>query len=87
MFLPRNYACLEAEGKLDQAAQKAAYLTAVDMSEAMEDGTSESEAWRALREKWIFLPSEEEQPDPWTPNLNPESLGIDFRRQTGRSFA
>src|SRR5712692_9997160 len=72
MFLPKMYAHLEAEGKLEERAQRAAQFTADEMREAMKDGCSESEASQALREEWIFLPSEEEQPDPWTPNLNPE---------------
>jgi hypothetical protein len=63
-FLPKMYVRLQAEGKLDEKAQQAAYLTANQMRELMEDGFSEKEAWQAFREEYMFLPSEDEQPDP-----------------------
>jgi len=74
VFLPKRYARLQAEGKLDEEAAKAARITAREMRDVMNGGFSESEAWQAFRGRWIFLPSEEEQPDPWTPNLDPEVL-------------
>jgi hypothetical protein len=58
VFLPKMYAQLEAEGKLDETAERAAYLTADSMQEAMEDGYSEPEAWEACRKEFIFLASE-----------------------------
>jgi len=73
MFLPKMYNRLQAQGKLDERARSAAHLTAVEMSELMEDGFSEEEAWRAFRQH-IFLPSEDEQPDPWTLNFDPDPI-------------
>jgi hypothetical protein len=86
MFLPKRYARLKAEGKLDQEAQEAAYYTASDMSELMGDGFSEREAWQAFREEWIFLPSEDEQPDPWSLNLDPDPIIQALTRLCGHYY-
>jgi hypothetical protein len=86
IFLPKQYARLQAEGILDQEAQKAAYWTARNMSELIEEGFSEQEAWHACREDRIFLPSEDEQPDPLTPNLDPESFIPALRRACGHYY-
>lgn len=85
MFLPRMYARLEAEGKLDEHAYGAAHVTAVEVSELMRDGFSEEEAWRAFREN-IFLPSEYEQPDPWSLNLDPVPITQALTRVCGHYF-
>ena len=85
MFLPKMHARLHAEGKLDEEAQRAAHFTAVEMSELMEDGFSEEGVWRALREG-ILLPSEYEQPDPWSLNLDPDLIIQTLTRLCGQHY-
>ena len=85
MFLPKLYARLHAEGRLDEQAQRATHFTAVEMNELMENGFSEEEAWRALREN-ILLPSEYEQPDAWNLDLDPVSITQALTRLCAQYF-
>jgi len=85
LFLPRMYARLQAEGKLDERALNATHVTAVEMSELMENGFSEKDAWRTLRE-YIFLPSEEEQPDATSLNLKPAPIIRALTRVLGHLY-
>ena len=68
---PRMYAELKASGKLDELAQAAARSTREAVAALVEKGWSDDQAWEAVREDWVFLPSEED-----LPNLgeNPDSF-------------
>jgi hypothetical protein len=70
VFLPTRYAGFVAEGTLEAKVAAAAHLLARGMREAMEHGVSEAEAWSALCEEHLLLPSEDEQPDPRSLNLD-----------------
>jgi hypothetical protein len=59
---PRMYAELEKAGTLDEAAEKAATQTKDDLGSAIEDGMDYYAAWEMLRERYLFLPTEEDVP-------------------------
>jgi hypothetical protein len=59
---PRMYAELEKAGTLDEAAEKAATQTKDDLCSAIEDGMDYYAAWEMLRERYLFLPTEEDVP-------------------------
>jgi hypothetical protein len=56
------YRSLKQSGQLDRAAQQAADNTADALVECIHRGMSHDQAWEAVRENWMFLPSEEDQP-------------------------
>ena len=59
---PRMYAELEKAGTLDEAAEKAATQTKDDLASAIEGGMDYYAAWEMLRERYLFLPTEEDVP-------------------------
>ncbi len=60
---PRLYAELKESGKLDQLAQAAARRTREEVATLVEKGWSQDQAWEGVREKYVFLPSEEDLPN------------------------
>jgi hypothetical protein len=72
-FRPKMYAELEKKGLLHERAVKAAEQTEDDLLHLVnEEGLDHQAAWEAVRERYLFLPSEEDQPDLAGPNSTPE---------------
>ena len=59
---PKMYAELEKAGTLDDRAQKASDQTRDDLASAIEDGMDYFAAWEMLRERYLFLPTEDDVP-------------------------
>jgi len=59
---PKMYAELEKAGTLDEAAQRAADQTREDLHSAIENGMDYYAAWEMLRERYLFLPDEDDVP-------------------------
>jgi hypothetical protein len=59
---PKVCRALEKSGKLDQAAKEAARLTRDARADCALRNMTWLEAWEAVREQWLLLPSEEDQP-------------------------
>lgn len=59
---PKVCRALEKRGKLDQAAKEAARLTRDARADCVLRNMTWLEAWEAVREQWLLLPSEEDQP-------------------------
>ena len=68
-FRPKLYQQLQSSGRLEEAANRAAELTKDELSLLIERGASHQEAWEQVREKYLFLPSEEDQPELGGPNV------------------
>ncbi len=68
---PRMYTELKASGDLEPLARAAAERTRKAHANLIEQGWAPDQAWEAVRENWVFLPSEED-----LPNLgeNPDSF-------------
>ena len=52
---------LQDKGELERRAQKAADQTNEDLEQAVSDGMPWHNAWDLLKNRYVFLPSEEEQ--------------------------
>ena len=59
---PTLYADLEGAGTLDEAAEEAARQTREELCSAIENGMDYFAAWEMVRERYVFLPSEEDMP-------------------------
>ena len=62
-FRPRLHQQLQQSGRLEEAAKKAVQLTQDELGQLVEKGANYQEAWELVREKYLFLPSEEDQPE------------------------
>ena len=62
-FRPKMYADLQAKGVLHQRAVKAASQTSDDVLNAVNQGQDYQSAWEENRQRYMFLPSEDDQPD------------------------
>lgn len=80
--LPRMYARLLKEGKLEQALTEAATATAEGMRALTTQGNSYEEAWEQVRELYLFLPEEPQQ----TPRM-PRSQGYLAHRELMRGLS
>lgn len=60
---PKLYAELKASGDLERLARAAAKRTREAHANLIEQGWAPDQAWEAVREDWVFLPSEEDQPN------------------------
>src|SRR5207249_3223626 len=58
-FRPKMYQELLKSGELDRRAQEAAENTLEARGRLIQQGMKPNEAWEAVRENWVFLPSEE----------------------------
>ena len=61
-YRPKMYQQLQQSGRLEEAANKAAKLTQDELGMLVERGANYQEAWELVREKYLFLPSEEDVP-------------------------
>ena len=61
-YRPKMYRELQRSGRLNQAAQEAANNTVEALNTCMNQGMSYDQAWEYVREQYMFLPSEEDQP-------------------------
>lgn len=66
-YRPKMYAALEKKGTLHKHLNAAVEQTRDEYAQAIYNGMEPHEAWEAVRENHLFLPSEEDQP----------SLGVD----------
>lgn len=69
------YRELQKSGRLNEAVQQAADNTGDALVECLQMGMSYDQAWEAVRENWIFLPTEEDLPklgESQYPILSPE---------------
>jgi len=63
-FRPSLYRELKSTGKLDEAAQNASDQTEQDIEDlVLKHGMPYQDAWEAVRERYLFLPSEEDVPN------------------------
>ena len=60
---PKLYAELQKNGQLHQRAVKAVDQTQEELLDLVNQGANYDQAWEAVRERHMFLPSEEDQPD------------------------
>ena len=60
-YLPKLYASLNEKGLLEERAQKAADQTNDDLEQAVSQGMPWHNAWDLVKNRYVFLPSEEEQ--------------------------
>jgi hypothetical protein len=76
-YRPKMYAALVASGKLNYHLKQAVERTKDQYCRAIEDGMEPHEAWEAVRESYLFLPSEEDQPSLGEdPNPEPEPTPV-----------
>jgi hypothetical protein len=62
-FLPKMYKELQEKGLLHERAVQAAEQTESDLLDAINNyGADYQGAWEAVRERYLFLPSEEDEP-------------------------
>jgi len=74
-FRPKLYEELQKSGKLHEAAVRAAQQTQDDLLDAVNKGQDYQSAWEAVRERYLYLPSEEDQPDlAANPGSSPEEI-------------
>ena len=59
--LPNLFAKLQEKGELERRAQKAADQTNEDLENAVSQGMPWHNAWDEVKNRYVFLPSEEEQ--------------------------
>jgi hypothetical protein len=62
-YRPKMYAALEASGQLDQMAREAAQRHEDALYALIQKGLKFHEAEALVREDFVFLPSEEDQPE------------------------
>ena len=62
-FRPKMYAELEKSGLLHERAVKAAEQTEHDLMSMVRQGYPYDGAWEAVRERYLFLPSEKDEPN------------------------
>jgi hypothetical protein len=60
-YLPKMYASLKKNGQLEERAQKAADQTNEDLENAVSQGMPWHNAWDLVKNRYVFLSSEEEQ--------------------------
>ncbi len=72
-YRPKMYAQLQKSGRLNEEAESAAKKTSEALNDLLEQGYSHDQAWEAVKENWMFLPSEEDQPN-LGENPHPSSL-------------
>jgi len=63
LFRPKMYADLEKQGLLHERAVEAAEQTQSDLDSCLDAGLDYQGAWEAVRERYLFLPSEEDEPN------------------------
>jgi hypothetical protein len=61
-YRPKMYAALERSGKLNQHLNMAVEQTKNDYAQMIEDGMPVDAAWEAVRERYLFLPTEKDVP-------------------------
>ena len=61
-YRPKLHRELQEKGLLDQRAEKAAQQTQDELDELLSEGMNYDQAWELVREKYLFLPSEEDVP-------------------------
>lgn len=61
-FRPKMYRELQRSGQLNQALRQAAENTVEDLINCIHRGMKYDQAWELVRERYLFLPSEEDQP-------------------------
>jgi hypothetical protein len=62
-FCPKLYAELQESGLLQERAVQAAEQTEHDLMSMVRNGYDYQGAWEAVRERYLFLPSEEYEPN------------------------
>jgi hypothetical protein len=60
---PRMYRELEQSGQLEEALYAAQELTKDALANLLSQGVPDNQAWEAVRENWLLLPSEEQVPN------------------------
>lgn len=61
-YRPKMYRQLQRSGRLNETLQQAAENTGEALADCIEKGMKYDQAWELVREMWLFLPSEEDQP-------------------------
>jgi hypothetical protein len=61
-FRPTLYASLEKSGELEAALEDAAERTYREMTELEDQGFDHQGAWEIVRERYLFVPEEDENP-------------------------
>jgi hypothetical protein len=61
-YRPKMYAQLFRSGELHERAEKAAQQTDKDYQDGITNGMLPHESWEAVRERYLFLPAEEDVP-------------------------
>ena len=59
---PRMYRELKKSGNLEQALQHAQERSSSEMSDLLEKGFQEHEAWELVAPRYVALPSEKDEP-------------------------
>ena len=76
-YRPKMYAALEKKGTLHKHLNAAVEQTRDEYAQAIYNGMEPHEAWEAVRENHLFLPSEEDQPSLGEdPNPEPEPIPV-----------
>jgi hypothetical protein len=81
-YRPKMYKALQEKGTLHKHLNKAVDQTEEEYARAIENGMEPHEAWEALRENHLFLPSEEDQPalgEDSNPQPDPSALASTTR--------
>lgn len=74
-FRPKMCKELEAQGKLREMVFYAQEKTAEEMEALWKQGLPHDRAWELARQKWAFLPDEEDEPNPPNNPLNWSTTG------------
>jgi hypothetical protein len=61
-YRPKMYAQLFKSGELYERAEKAAQQTNKEYQDGITNGMLPHESWEAVRERYLFLPAEEDVP-------------------------
>ncbi len=81
-YRPKMYKALQEKGTLHKHLNAAVERTGNEYCQAIENGMEPHEAWEAVRENHLFLPSEQDQPslgeDP-NPQPDPSALASTTR--------
>ena len=76
-YRPKMFKALQESGKLNHHLNNAVERTGDEYCKAIEDGMEPHEAWEAVRENHLFLPSEQDQPSLGEdPNPEPEPTPV-----------
>lgn len=76
---PKMYRELKKNGRLLKAAYAAQELTADSLGTLLEAGVPYFQAWEMVRENWIYLPTERDQPSLGANPANWEPPDMDLK--------